>query len=217
MKLWSYWRSSCSYRVRIALNIKGLDYDSLAVHLVKGGGEQHLDEYRVLNPQALVPSFADKQTQKSLTQSLAIISYLESLYPTPSLLPDHPFDAAQAWSLAHIVACDVQPLQNLRVLRKLKRDYEFSQDQINEWSSHWIELGLQAFEEKTSADQAFSIGDRVTVADLCLIPQLYNARRFNIDLSRYPNILMIETNCLGLEAFKNAAPEQQHDAVVQPH
>ena len=217
MKLWSYWRSSCSYRVRIALNIKGLDYDSLAVHLVKGGGEQHLDEYRVLNPQALVPSFEDKQTQKSLTQSLAIISYLESLYPTPSLLPDHPFDAAQAWSLAHIVACDVQPLQNLRVLRKLKRDYEFSQNQINEWSSHWIELGLQAFEEKTSADQAFSIGDRVTVADLCLIPQLYNARRFNIDLSRYPNILRIETNCLGLEAFKNAAPEQQHDAVVQPH
>ena len=217
MKLWSYWRSSCSYRVRIALNYKGLDYETLAVHLVKDGGEQHGEQYKELNPQSLVPSLVAEESRGSLTQSLAIISYLESQYPTPALLPKDPFDAARAWSLAYILAADVQPLQNLRVLRELKRRHHFSQDQINAWSSHWIELGLQSFEEQILSGAPYSAGNNVSVADLCLIPQLYNARRFGVDLSRYPKILEIESNCLKLKAFKDAAPEQQNDAVVQAH
>jgi maleylpyruvate isomerase len=213
MKLYTFFRSSASYRVRIALNLKGLDYGQAPIHLRRGGGEQLATAYRAINPQALVPALED--SGRILTQSLAIMEYLEERYPKPPLLPADPADRALVRSMALIIACEIHPIQNLRVLVYLKNHLKQSDEDLNRWARHWIDLGLSALEQMVvSAPQrgGFCFGNTPTFADICLVPQLANARRFGCDLSVYPALLQIETACNALPTFANAAPEKQPDA-----
>ena len=213
MKLYTFFRSSASYRVRIALNLKGLEYEQSPVHLRRGGGEQLSAAYRAVNPQALVPALEDNG--KILTQSLAIIEYLDEIHPDPALLPSDPAERALVRSMAMIIACEVHPIQNLRVLNYVKKEYGQSDEQVNRWAQHWIDLGLISLEQTIVAQAKrgdFCCGDSPTLADICLVPQLGNARRYGCDLAKYPAILKIEKNCLALSAFANAAPEKQPDA-----
>mgnify|MGYP003334602784 FL=1 len=214
MKLYSYFRSSASYRVRIALNLKGLPYDIVPVHLLKDGGEQFSAEYRALNPDALVPSLqlADGDV---LTQSLAIIEYLEEVYPAPPLLPTDPIDRAWLRSIALSIACDIHPIDNLRVLRYLQNEMGVSEDAKNRWYRHWVEQGLASVERVLARDKRvgrFCFGDAPGFADCMLIPQVANGQRMQCDLSGMPTILRINQACLQLEAFAKAAPAQQPDA-----
>jgi maleylpyruvate isomerase len=213
MKLYTFFRSSASYRVRIALNLKGLSYEPAPIHLRRGGGEQFSERYKVVNPQSLVPALDDGG--RILTQSLAIIEYLDEKYPQPPLLPSDPSDRALVRSMALIVACEIHPIQNLRVLNYVKKEYNQTDDQVNHWAQHWIELGLSALERLIVAQPRrgkFCFGDAPTLADICLVPQLGNARRYGCDLSQYPTILSIEKNCVTIPQFANAAPEKQSDA-----
>ena len=213
MKLYTFFRSSASYRVRIALNLKGLQYEQAPIHLRRGGGEQLSPAYKAINPQALVPALEDGG--KILTQSLAIIEYLEERYPQPPLLPRDPADKAVVRSMALIIACEIHPVQNLRVLQYVKREYNQSDEQVNRWAQHWIDLGLAALEQMIVAQPRrgrFCFGDTPTLADICLVPQLGNARRYGCDLSPYPAIMEIEKNSMALPAFADAAPEKQPDA-----
>jgi maleylpyruvate isomerase len=213
MKLYTFFRSSASYRVRIALNFKGVSYEQAPIHLRRSGGEQFTAAYKAVNPQALVPALEDNG--KILTQSLAIIEYLEDKYPRPPLLPADPADKALVRGMALIIACEVHPIQNLRVLNYVKKEYNQTDDQVNRWAQHWINLGLAALEQLIVAQPKrgkFCFGDTPTLADICLVPQLGNARRYGSDLSQYPNILGVEKNCMTLPAFVNAAPEKQPDA-----
>jgi maleylacetoacetate isomerase len=213
MKLYTFFRSSASYRVRIALNLKTLSYDQIPIHLRRGGGEQFTASYQNINAQALVPTLEDDG--RYLTQSLAIVEYLEEKYPNPPLLPKAAPDRALVRSMALVIACEVHPIQNLRVLNYIKKEYNQTDEQVNRWAQHWIDLGLAALEEMISAQTArgkFCFGDTPTLADICVVPQLGNARRFGCDLSRYPTILSIEKACLAIPAFANAAPEKQPDA-----
>ena len=213
MKLYTFFRSSASYRVRIALNLKGLAYEQAPIHLRRGGGEQLSPPYRAINPQALVPALEDDG--RILTQSLAIIEYLDEKHPKPPLLPSDPADKALVRSMAMVIACEVHPIQNLRVLNHVKKEYGQTDEQVNRWAQHWIDLGLSALEQMIGAGAQrgkFCFGDSPTLADICLVPQLGNARRYGCDLSKYPIILNIEKNCMALPAFANAAPEKQPDA-----
>lgn len=208
MKLYDYFRSTTCYRVRIALNLKGITYDKLSIHLINNGGEQHSQGYLQINPQGLVPCLeVDGHT---ISQSLAIIDYLDETIPEPALLPKTPLDRATVRSLALIVACDMHPLNNLRVLNQLKESFQPSETQIMEWYHHWLKAGFDAFEAKLRTiqrTQPFCFGDRISLADLCLIPQVYNAQRYNFAMDAYPIINEINTHCLTLAAFKNAAPD----------
>ena len=213
MKLYTFFRSSASYRVRIALNLKGIAYEQAPIHLRRGGGEQLMPAYRAINPQALVPALDDDG--KILTQSLAIIEYLEEKYPKPPLLPSDRADKALVRSMAMIIACEVHPIQNLRVLNHVKKQYGQTDEQVNQWAQHWIDLGLSSLEQMITARNqrgSFCFGDAPTLADICLVPQLGNARRYGCDLAKYPRILEIEKNCMALTAFADAAPEKQPDA-----
>jgi maleylacetoacetate isomerase len=213
MKLYSFFRSSASYRVRIALNLKGLAYEQIPIHLRRGGGEHLSATYKAVNPQALVPALEDNG--RILTQSLAIMEYLEECYPKPPLLPADPADRALVRSMALIVACEIHPIQNLRVLVYLKNSLQQSDDDLNRWARHWIDLGLSALHQTVAAGPnqgKFCFGDTPTLADICLVPQLANARRFGCDLAVYPKLLQIETACNALPAFTDAAPARQPDA-----
>lgn len=217
MKLYSYFRSSASYRVRIALNLKGLPYEVVPVHLLRNGGEQFSPEYRRLNPDALVPVLVNKvdDEERELTQSLAIIEYLDESHPSPPLLPQDSLDRAHVRSIALSIACDIHPINNLRVLRYLVRNLKVSEDDKNAWYRHWCEQGLAALETTLSRDKRtgrFCYGNTPTLADCCLVPQIANAQRLNCDLSAMPIIMRINEACLGLEAFANAAPARQPDA-----
>ena len=214
MKLYSYFRSSASYRVRIALNLKGLPVDLIPVHLVKGGGEQFNAEYRKLNPDALVPSL-QLSDGDVLTQSLAIIEYLEEVYPLPALLPLDPKDRAWVRSIGLSIACDIHPIDNLRVLRYLQNEMGVSEEDKNRWYRHWVEQGLASVERVLAQDARvgqFCFGDTPTLADCILVPQVANGQRMQCDLSNMPTILRINEACLNLPAFVNASPAHQPDA-----
>lgn len=212
--LYSYWRSSAAYRVRIALNLKQLPYEVRPVHLVRDGGEQHQERYRKLNPQELVPVLMDGQ--RVLRQSLAIIEYLEEAYPQEvSLLPAATRDRAHARALAQLVACDVHPVGNLRVLQYLQKELGVADGEREAWSRHWIREGFDALEAllaESTATGRFCVGDTPGLADICLVPQIYNARRWGVPVEHYPQISRIEAECAALPAFQQAAPEQQPDA-----
>ena len=213
MRLYSYWRSSSAYRVRIALNLKGLEYELHPVHLVRNGGEQHSERYRRINPQELVPAL---QCQgEVITQSAAIIEFLEERWPAPSLLPAEPCARARVRSLAQLIACEIQPLNNLRVLGQLRQRFGADEQQVRSWYLHWLEAGFSAFEaelERNAATADFCSGDAPGLADAFLVPQVYNARRFDFDLTAYPTIARIDANCASRPEFIAAAPENQPDA-----
>jgi len=211
MKLYSYFRSSAAYRVRIALHLKGLAFDYAPVHLRKG--EQHEEAYRAVNRQQLVPTLLDGDTV--VTQSLAIIEYLDETKPEPALLPSTPAGRARVRAIALAICCDVHPLNNLRVLRYLVRTLNVGEEAKDAWYRHWIDTGLTALEAQLASDAPtgrFCHGDVPTVADICLVPQLANARRTNIPLDGYPTLLRIDANSRALEAFARAAPDRQPDA-----
>lgn len=208
MKLYDYFRSTACYRVRIALHLKNIPYEKIEVHLINNGGEQNSLEYHQVNPQELVPCL-DINGQM-LSQSIAIIDYLEEIFPDIPLLPKTPLDRATIRSLALIVACDMHPVNNLRVLNRLKKQFKATEDQVSEWYHHWLKAGFDAFEEKLQIldrSKAVCFGDTVSMADICLIPQVYNAHRFKFAMDNYPLINEINEYCMTLAAFKNAAPE----------
>jgi maleylacetoacetate isomerase len=215
MKLYTYWRSTAAYRVRIALNLKGLQAEQVPVHLVRGGGEQHRDDYRGLNPQGLVPVLVDEG--EVITQSLAIVEYLDETHPEPALLPADPAGRARVRGLAQAIACEMHPLNNLRVLQYLTGELGVSEARKTAWYHHWLSEGFRALELRLSRDAAtgrFCHGDSPGLADLCLAPQLYNARRFEFPLEDFPTVLRIDEACGQLDAFRAAAPEAQPDAVA---
>ena len=213
MKLHTYFRSSAAYRVRIALNLKGIQAEMAPVHLLKDGGEQFSAAYDALNPSHLVPLLEDGDMR--LTQSLAIIEYLDDKHPQPPLLPPDARGRARVRALAQAIASDIHPINNLRVLKYLSEELGVSAEQKGEWYRHWVALGLRALETRLARDSEtgrFCHGDTPTVADCCLVPQLYNARRFECDLSAYPTLVAIAARCEELDAFAEARPERQADA-----
>lgn len=213
MKLYSYWRSTAAYRVRMALNVKKLDYIYKPVHLVKDGGEHLKQEYKTVNPQSLVPAL---ETDNGLvfTQSLAIIDYLEHQFPEISLYPKKIPEKFQAKAMALSIACDIHPLNNLRVLKYLKQE-NWNQQQIDSWYGHWIHEGFTAIEKQlVKTAGAYCYGDVLSVADIFLVAQIYNANRFNIPLEDYPQILKINEECLSRDDVIAAIPENQPDCDV---
>ena len=207
--LYDYFRSSAAYRVRIALNLKGVDYESRPVDLRDDA--QKTADYRALNPQGLVPML--EIDGHRLTQSLAIIVYLDQRFPDPPLMPRDPADGAHVRAMALAIACDIHPLNNLRVLKYLKGELGHSQDEIDAWYAHWVTEGLAALEAMAAPRAgAFLFGDSPTIADVCLVPQLYNARRFNVPLDGYPTLLRADENANKIEAFAAAHPERQEVA-----
>ncbi|MEN9315480.1 MAG: hypothetical protein RIS35_1873 [Pseudomonadota bacterium] len=210
LTLHTYFRSSASYRVRIALGLKGLSWRAVPVHLVRNGGEQHRADFLALNPSGLVPVLRDGEV--TVTQSLAIIEYLEELQPEPNLVGRTPAERARVRSLSLDIACEIHPLNNLRVLGYLTGELGLDEARKLAWYRHWVETGLQAFERRLSPDDAFCAGDRPTMADCCLVPQVFNARRFGADLSAVPKVAAIAERCAEIEAFRAAEPGVQADA-----
>jgi maleylpyruvate isomerase len=214
MKLYSYFRSSAAYRVRIALNLKGLSYEYVPVHLLRDGGEQLKPAYREVNPDGIVPTLIDDEDH-AIRQSLAIIEYLEETHPEPALLPKSPADRAHVRSLALQVACEIHPVNNLRVLKYLKHTLGVDDAAKDAWYRHWIEAGFETLEQRLASDARtgkLCFGDTPTIADLCLVPQVFNANRFKIDTTRYPTIQRVHDYASQLDAFAKAAPGVQPDS-----
>lgn len=213
LALYGYWRSSAAYRVRIALNLKGVAYQDRPVHLLRDGGEQHLAAYQAINPQKLIPALLDGE--RVVTQSLAIMEYLDEVQPQPPLLPEDPRGRARVRALAQTVACDIHPLGNLRVLQYLQHELGAGEAAKLAWSRHWIEAGFDALEAMLAGHMAtgrYCHGNTPGLADACLVPQAYNALRWQLPLARWPTIERIHAACNELEAFRRAAPEAQPDA-----
>lgn len=210
MKLYSYFRSSAAYRVRIALNLKGLPYEMESIHLTRDGGKQFSDAFRAINPQMRVPAL-QLSGGEVLTQSLAIIDYLDEVFPDPSLLPPEALDRARVRAAAQVIACDIHPIDNLCVLRYLKRELKQEQEAIDTWYRHWVTEGFKAL-EKMIAPGPYCFGSHVTLADVCLVPQVFNARRLNTPLDAFPKIVAVEAACQKLAAFDRARPDNQPDA-----
>ena len=212
MKLYGFFRSSAAFRVRIALNLKGLAYEQVPIHLRRN--EQSRDDYLALNPQGLVPTLDDGG--ELLTQSLAIIEYLEETHPQPGLLPAHPLARARVRSIAGAIACDIHPIDNLRVLRYLAKPLGHDDKAVETWFNHWIRVGFTGIEHMLAKDgQAgtFCQGDSPTLADICLVPQVFNAQRYpSFDFTPFPTLMRIFGNCMKLPAFDRARPEKQPDA-----
>lgn len=208
MKLYTYFRSSAAYRLRIALALKGLDVEAVFVHL--GKAKHKSDDYAALNPQTLIPSL---ETQgEILTQSLAIMEYLEETHPQTPLLPSEPIARAKVRAICGLIACDTHPLNNLRVLGYLTNTLGVSDEQKQAWYAHWIHTNFDALEKiLQNSSSRYCYGDTPTLADCCLVPQVYNAQRYNVDLSAYPTIVQIAQNCNQLSAFISAMPQNQPD------
>lgn len=211
MKLYGYWRSSASYRTRIALHLKGLAFDYMPVHLVRDGGEQKKADYKELNPIGLVPTLVDGDF--TINQSLAIIEYLDTLHPDVRLIPADPQQAAIVRMLALEMAAELQPITNLRVLQYLTGTLGVADNVRLEWIHHWVNTTFRAFEQRLGHYAGrCCVGDTVTLADICLVPQVYNAKRFNVDLSPYPKLMAVYEHLETLDAFQRARPEAQPDA-----
>ena len=210
MKLYSYFRSSAAYRARIALNLKGIAYETVSVHLVKDGGHNYRPEVRAINPQMRVPVLVTDQGDR-LIQSLAIIEYLDETHPEPPLLPKDSIGRAKVRALAELIACDIHPLNNTSPLRYLKNTMDQEQSAIDTWYHHWILAGFEALEGLIAA-APYACGETVTIADICLVPQVANARRLKVPLDKFPKIVAVDAACLKLPAFDRARPECQPDA-----
>ena len=210
MKLYSYFRSSAAYRVRIALNLKGLDYEMVSIHLTKDGGQQRKPDFVAINPMMRVPALV-LSGGEVLTQSLAIIEYLDETYPDPPLLPAEALDRAKARAIAQLIACDIHPLNNLAPLQYIKRQLKHEQPAIDAWYHHWVLQGFTALENMLTPGP-YACGSRVSLADLCLVPQVYNARRLKVPLEAFPKIAAVDAACLKLPAFDKAQPDKQPDA-----
>jgi maleylpyruvate isomerase len=210
VKLYTYFRSSAAYRVRIALNLKGLQYDMVPVHLTKDGGQQRKPEFQKVNPQMRVPAL-ELSSGDVLTQSLAIIEYLDDIEPEPPFLPADALARAHVRALAQVVACDIHPLNNLISLQYLKRALKQEQPEIDAWYHHWVIEGFKALEQMLKP-APYAYGAHVTLADICLVPQVFNARRLKVPLDAFPKIVAVEQACLKLPAFDKARPENQPDA-----
>jgi maleylacetoacetate isomerase len=210
MKLYSYFRSSAAYRTRIALNLKGIAFETVPVHLTRNGGQQHAPEFQAVNPQRRVPALA-LDTGEVLLQSFAIMEYLDEVYPDPPLLPKDPIERAHVRAVAQIIACDIHPLNNLGPLRYLRHTLKADQSAIQEWYRHWIITGFEAVEALIKP-APYAFGRHVTVADICIVPQVANARRFNVPLDRFPGVVAVDAAAAKLSAFDAARPDLQPDA-----
>jgi maleylacetoacetate isomerase len=211
VKLYTFFRSSASYRVRIALALKGLAYEAHFISLPKS--EHSTDAFRAVNPQALVPALADDD--QVLVQSLAIMEYLEEIHPQPPLLPAAAADRAYVRAVAQLVACDIHPLNNLRTLKYIRKTYGLDEEGVNAWYRHWIAEGfdmMESFLGKERRSGRFCLGEQPTMADCCLVPQVFNAQRYKCDLSHYPTVMRINDECAKLDAFVKAHPMNQPDA-----
>ena len=210
MKLYSYFRSSAAYRVRIALNLKGIAYETASVHLIKDGGHNRRPEFRAVNPQMRVPALTTPSGD-TLIQSLAIIEYLDETHPQPPLLPKDPVARAKVRGLADLIACDIHPLNNTSPLRYLKNELHQEQSAIDAWYHHWIIAGFEALEALLGPGP-YAFGTSVTLADICVVPQVANARRLKVPLEKFPKIVAADAACQALPAFERARPEHQPDA-----
>ena len=213
LRLYSYWRSSAAYRVRIALNLKGQAYETLPVHLLRGGGEQHAPEYQTINPQEMVPVLM--HGGRMLRQSMAIIEYVDETWPEPALLPTVARDRQRARAIAQMIACDIHPLNNLRVLQYLRDTLGHGEDVLARWNREWMSRGFAALEThigRHPGDGRHCYGSQVTLADICLLPQVFNSRRYQLDLAPYPRLAAVARHLETLPAFASARPEAQPDA-----
>jgi maleylacetoacetate isomerase len=212
IRLYTYWRSSAAYRVRIALSLKSIDYDAVPVSLKPGDDEHRKDEYRAINPQMLVPFFDDGKV--AIGQSMAILEYLEEAYPDTPLLPRPEPLRSKVRAFCNAIACDVHPLNNLRVLKYLADEFDVSDEQKAAWYVNWVAAGFEACERISVSyahDGPYAFGKQVTLADALLVPQMYNARRFDVPLDEYPRLVAVTDACNELQAFIDAAPENQPD------
>ncbi|MFO1257627.1 MAG: maleylacetoacetate isomerase [Gammaproteobacteria bacterium] len=212
MRLYDYFRSSAAFRVRITLHLKGIAYEQVPIHLLKEGGIQHQAHYHAINAQELIPALV-LDSGETLTQSIAIIEYLEAIHPSPSLLPTDLIQKAKVRAIANMVACDIHPLNNLRVLQYMKNNLHMTEDQKNAWYQHWIQTGFRAIEEMLPQhDDSFAFGESPTLADVCLVPQIYNAIRFKCETNNFPKLQRIYENAFAHPAISRAFPENQPDA-----
>jgi maleylacetoacetate isomerase len=209
--LYDYFRSSAAFRVRIALRLKGLSYEQVPIHIVRGGGEHLSEDYRAVNPQRRVPALAVGEDRTILIQSPAMLEWLEETFPEPPLLPSDPFARARCRAITSIVACDIHPLNNTGTLKYLRQTLRCDQPAIDAWYAHWITEGFSAIETMIEP-KPYAMGDAVSLADLFIVPQVFNARRFSVPIDAFPKIVSVADACVALPAFRDAAPANQPDA-----